>query len=156
MNTPNIKKLSDGLNLCLELSGELQYAKSTVENVSMIVASGFDFALKLMDAAMRTKDLVLFEDTYAKANNLLPDERLIDSVVYNNLKKRKLKFQKDLVVLIKQHPSFLVRTKIPQLHNLHDNTNNVKLQKEINNRIKIICEKVFAPHMRGFKYTGRE
>lgn len=155
MNIPNINKLSDSLDLCLELSGELQYAKSTAKNVSDVVAYGFGFALGLMNAAMQTKDLALFEETYAKATNLLPDEQLVDSVAYNNLKKQKIKFQKDLVALIKRHPSFLIRTKIPQLHNMHDNTKDVKLKKEINNRIRIICEKVFAPHMKGFKYTGR-
>ena len=155
MNIPNIENLYKGLSVCLDINSHIIESSACMERLPKTVKEGFELSYQMANAAVKMRDVELLDKVYTLSGQLIPDERVIDSAVFVNIKKTQKQFEKKVIGLLKSHPSFLLKYKMVQLTNQKRAETNVAARQQLQNRINVIYSQIILPHMQGFEHRAK-
>ena len=151
MNVPDIEKLYKGIQICLDMNSHISESSACMERLPKTTKEGFDLSYEMAVAALKMRDVELLDRVYALSANLIPDEKVLDSVVFYNLKKLQKRFEKRLLGLLKAHPSFLLKYKMVQLTDQKRAQTDEIVRQQIQDRINLIYGQIILPHQIGFQ-----
>lgn len=151
MNIPDIEKIYNGIQICLDLNSHVAESDACMARLQKTTKEGFCLFYQMAVAAVKMRDVELLDRIYALSAKLIPSEDALDSVVFANLKKTQKKFEKKVLGLLKSHPSFVLKYKMVQLTNKKRAETNDIARQQIQTRINTIYAKIVLPHQMGFQ-----
>lgn len=111
----NKEKFMKTLDICIDLNSNVAESSACLARAEKTTCEGFSAATNLIEIAMKTKDINLFTEVFNKTRKLIPDASKIDKELYRELIKQRNVFDRLVVKLVSQHPSFMIKVIIPSI-----------------------------------------
>ena len=111
----NKEKFMKALDLCIDINSHVAESSACLARAEKTTCEGFSVATNLIQIAMKTKDINLFIEVFNKTRKLVPGADKMDKELHRELLKQKNVFDRLIVKMISEHPSFMIKVMIPSI-----------------------------------------